>query len=65
MPGKTKGQAHKANRLSAQFVKSVTEPGRYTDGNGLFVQVEATGAKRWTQRRVVRGKRRDFGMGPF
>lgn len=65
MPGKAKGQSHKANQLSAQFVKSVKEPGRYTDGNGLFLQVDASGAKRWAQRIVVRGKRRDIGMGPF
>lgn len=64
MPGKAKGQ-HKGSQLSAAFVRSVSEPGRYVDGNGLFLQIDHSGAKRWTQRLVVRGKRRDLGIGPF
>lgn len=64
MPGNAKGQ-HKGKQLSAAFVRSISEPGRYVDGNGLFLQVDHSGAKRWTQRLVVRGKRRDIGMGPF
>jgi integrase len=64
MPGKAKGQ-HKEKQLSAAFVRSVNEPGRYVDGNGLFLQVDRSGAKRWTQRLMVRGKRRDIGLGPF
>jgi integrase len=51
--------------LSAAFVRSVSEPGRYVDGNGLFLQVDHSGAKRWTQMLTVRGKRRDIGLGPF
>lgn len=50
-------------RLSAAFVRTVKHPGRYHDGDGLFLQVDATGAKRWVQRLVVRGKRRDIGLG--
>ena len=64
MPGKAKGQ-HKEKQLSAAFVRSAKEPGRYMDGNGLFLQVDHSGAKRWTQRIMVRGKRRDIGLGPF
>lgn len=64
MPGNAKGQ-HKGKQLSAAFVRTISEPGRYVDGNGLFLQVDHSGAKRWTQRLVVRGKRRDIGIGPF
>jgi integrase len=39
------------------------EPGRYADGNGLYLVVEPSGAKRWVLRTIVRGKRRDMGLG--
>lgn len=49
--------------LSAAFVRTVKEPGKYTDGHGLFLKVEPSGAKRWVQRIVIRGKRSEIGMG--
>ena len=51
------------NRLSAVFVRSVTKAGRYLDGNGLYLNVQPSGAKRWFLRVVVMGRRRDFGLG--
>lgn len=64
MPGKVKGKGHTKDKLSAAFVASVTEPGRYLDGAGLFLQVDATGGKRWLQRLMVAGRRHDIGIGP-
>ncbi len=55
---------HPEKELSALKVRQVTKPGRYTDGNGLYLVVSETGAKRWLLRIVVRGKRRDMGLGP-
>jgi len=49
--------------LSASFVRTVIKPGKYTDGHGLFLRVEASGAKRWVQRIVIRGKRTEMGLG--
>ena len=49
--------------LSAAFVRIVTTAGKYTDGHGLFLKVDPSGAKRWVQRIVVRGKRTEIGMG--
>lgn len=49
--------------LSAAFVRTVTKPGKYTDGHGLFLKVDQSGAKRWVQRIVIRGKRTELGMG--
>ncbi|MGM0584942.1 MAG: tyrosine-type recombinase/integrase [Pseudomonadota bacterium] len=49
--------------LSAAFVRQVSEPGKYYDGHGLFLRVEANGAKRWVQRLAIRGKRREIGLG--
>lgn len=35
----------------------------YGDGNGLYLKVDANGSKRWVQRLVIQGKRRDIGLG--
>ena len=55
--------AHKMQRLSAIAVRNVKAPGRYPDGNCLYLEVEPTGAKRWLLRVVVHGRRRDIGLG--
>ncbi len=55
---------HPDKALSAAFVRTVTEPGKYADGNGLLLKVEPTGARRWVQRIVIRGKRTEIGLGP-
>jgi integrase len=44
-------------------VKTEKTPGRYGDGNGLYLVVEPSGARRWVLRVVVRGKRCDIGLG--
>jgi hypothetical protein len=36
------------NRLSANFVRSTSERGRYADGGGLYLQVARSGSKAWT-----------------
>ncbi len=53
----------KQNRLSAVRVRSLTKAGRYLDGNGLYLNVQPSDAKRWFLRVVVMGRRRDFGLG--
>ena len=53
------------NKLSALSVKSIRTPGKYHDGNltGLYLRVEASGAKFWVQRIMVNGKRCELGLG--
>ena len=52
-------------KLTATKIKTVREKGRYGDGDGLFLNVTATGTKSWVQRVVVHGRRRDFGLGGY
>jgi integrase len=54
---------HPEKALSAMRVRNLNTPGRYTDGNGLYLVVDPSGAKRWLLRTVVHGKRRDIGLG--
>ena len=60
--GKRKGK-HPHKELSAIKVRQIKEPGRYVDGNGLYLVVDPSGAKRWVLRMTVHGKRRDIGLG--
>src|SRR3954451_18598315 len=54
---------HPHRQLNAVKVRNETKPGRYADGNGLYLIVDPSGAKRWVLRTVVQGKRRDIGLG--
>lgn len=51
-------------KLTALAVKNATAPGRYLDGEGLFLLVKPSGARSWLLRAQVDGKRREFGIGP-
>lgn len=50
-------------RLSVAMVRALTKPGRYGDGETLYLNVASGGSKSWVQRVVIEGKRRDIGLG--
>lgn len=54
---------HPINALTALKVRNQKKPGRYADGNGLYLVVDPSGARRWLLRLVIEGKRRDLGLG--
>jgi integrase len=54
---------HPDKALTAMQVRNLKQPGRHADGNGLYLVVDPSGAKRWLLRTVVQGKRRDIGLG--
>jgi len=54
---------HPVNALSALKISKLSAPGRYADGNCLYMVVDRSGAKRWVLRVVVQGRRRDMGLG--
>lgn len=58
-------KTHPKNELAATFVAKTRQPGRYADGNGLYLVIEPSGARRWEQRIMIRGKRRTLGLGGF
>lgn len=49
--------------LTAQTVKNATSPGKYFDGHGLYLRVDANGSRFWVQRITIRGKRSELGLG--
>jgi integrase len=54
---------HPDKALSVLGIRAIEKAGRYADGNGLYLKVDESGAKRWELRTVVRGKRCDIGLG--
>lgn len=49
--------------LTALQVQRLKEPGRYADGAGLYLSIDAKGRKTWLLRVQANGRRRDFGLG--
>lgn len=60
--GKVAGK-HPDKALSALKIRHISTPGRYADGNGLYLVVDPSGAKRWMLRVTIQGKRTDMGLG--
>ncbi|PGH56512.1 integrase [Azospirillum palustre] len=53
---------HPEKALTAVAVRNA-KPGRHADGNGLYLEVDESGARRWLLRIMVQGRRRDIGLG--
>ena len=51
-------------KLTVGTVKNLSNPGRYSDGDGLYLYVK-NGKKSWILRAVIQGKRRDLGLGGY
>lgn len=52
-------------KLRAPEIVRLTQPGYYSDGGNLFLQVTGTGAKSWLFRYQLAGKKREMGLGPL
>lgn len=50
-------------KLTATIIGELSEPGRYPDGDGLYLKVSPSGGKSWVLRIQVNGTRRDIGLG--
>ena len=50
-------------KLTACFIETIEQPGKYYDTHGLFLRVYPAGSKNWYQRLTINGKRHEFGLG--
>jgi hypothetical protein len=50
-------------KLSAILIGQLKSPGYYGDGNGLWLQISASGSKSWVFRFTISGNRREMGLG--
>ena len=55
--------ARRVKRLSVRFVETVGKPGRYADGDGLYLIVSPKGSKRWQFLFRWQGKLKEMGLG--
>ena len=51
-------------KLTAREIGSLSQPGRYTDGDGLVLFIDSSGRKYWQFRFTLDGKRKDLSLGP-
>lgn len=51
------------NRLTARTVASLTQPGKYSDGGGLYLSVRPGGSRQWVVRYMLAGRRQEMGLG--
>lgn len=54
-----------SKRLSALDVKAKAEPGRYADGDGLYLNIAPGKSKSWVFLWMKNGKRREMGLGSY
>jgi integrase len=52
-------------KLSAARIAALKEPGRYADGNGLYLQISRWRTKSWMLRYQLAGCSREMGLGSF
>ena len=64
--------ARSINRLSARQAATIAQPGRHSDGGGLYLAVDPGGARRWvflfrwrTPGQAGAGRLREMGLGSF
>lgn len=55
--------ARAINILTARKVASLKEPGRHSDGGGLYLRITPAGARSWVFMTAVGGKRTEIGLG--
>jgi len=53
------------NRLKDLQVRALSKPGRYADGQNLYLNISAKGAKSWVFLYALSGKQREMGLGPL
>jgi integrase len=51
--------------LTVKQLEAIVSPGRYNDGNGLYLEVDKAGGKRWLYRYQLNGKRTAHGLGGY
>jgi integrase len=55
--------ARTINRLTSKGVDAIVDPGLHADGAGLYLRIDQTLARRWVFVYVIRGRRREMGLG--
>jgi integrase len=52
-------------KLTVKQIEALVKPDRYSDGNGLYLEVDKAGNRRWMYRYQLNGKRTWHGLGGY
>ena len=52
-------------KLTELKIINLLEPGRYSDGNGLFFRIKGSKSKNWLFRFTIYGNTREIGLGTY
>lgn len=63
MTNKMKQGQHPHKALSVAKIRQLIKPGKYADGDGLYLVISKSGTRKWIWRAVISGKRRELGVG--
>jgi integrase len=55
--------ARAMHKLTAREAETLSEPGRHSDGDGLYLSISSEGRRRWVFLYTLRGKQREAGLG--
>ena len=53
------------SKLTELKIKNLSEPGRYSDGNGLFFRIKGSKSRNWLYRFTINGNMREIGLGTY
>lgn len=56
--------ARSISKLTARAVQALSEPGRHSDGGGLYLSISKDGRRRWVFFYKLNGRQREMGLGP-
>ena len=63
--GQKVGHGVKMSKLTELKIKNLSEPGRYSDGNGLFFRIKGSKSRNWLYRFTINGNMREIGLGTY
>ena len=52
-------------KLTVKQIEALVKPDRYSDGNGLYLEVDKASNRRWMYRYQLNGKRTWHGLGGY
>lgn len=63
--GSGRQMARTINKFTAKAVEAISEPGRHSDGGGLYLKVLPNGRRQWVFMYRWDGRQKELGLGPF
>ena len=61
--GRTERRGTPSRQGALGRLRPLRQPGRYADGNGLYLFVQPTGTRSWVRRLVIPGRLGELGLG--